>query len=173
MGRDAGTKGVTFTVYWVSIHAPRMGRDITGTPTNLADTGVSIHAPRMGRDVMILIFPRTVTRVSIHAPRMGRDAHGIGITDCRTRFNPRAPHGARHCCNPLQIGLTMFQSTRPAWGATLALITIRRELSGFNPRAPHGARPVTLSDKNPARKVSIHAPRMGRDKPGKIERGAR
>ena len=78
--------------------------------------------------------------VSIHAPRAGRDVTGTAIRCPCGRFNPRAPRGARrrHPRRPCQT--TRFQSTRPARGATSA-----RDL----------ARPV--------RRVSIHAPRAGRD----------
>ena len=78
----------------ISIHAPRVGRDIFGrsrTPCNVefqstrpvwGATGlhaflvqqgrISIHAPRVGRDV-ILTDARHDRRISIHAPRVGRD----------------------------------------------------------------------------------------------------
>ena len=81
-------------LFWISIHAPREGRDRTLT-MNLLDTNtfqstrpargatimgeggliskvISIHAPREGRD-------KELTRmtyadfISIHAPREGRD----------------------------------------------------------------------------------------------------
>ncbi|MGB0064009.1 MAG: hypothetical protein WBP85_06140, partial [Terracidiphilus sp.] len=56
---------------------------------------VSIHAPRVGRDAVDEII-RTYGVVSIHAPRVGRDSE---------RTQEQAP-------------VLMFQSTRPAWGAT-------------------------------------------------------
>ena len=55
-------------------------------------------------------------------------------------FNPRAPRGARRRCSGGIEPSLQFQSTRPAWGATCALL---------QPSLP----PV----------VSIHAPRVGRD----------
>ena len=82
----------------------------------------------------------------------------------RQGFNPRAPCGARRRRQSLLHGLSMFQSTRPVWGATvsavLALLKWRvsihaprvgRDREGsslqawsrsFNPRAPCGARPL-------------------------------
>ena len=121
----------------VSIHAPREGRDVLGSPPsrwNLfqstrpargatitekhreRDREVSIHAPREGRDLYALAVFRHV-RVSIHAPREGRDARVIGI----------------------RIDESVFQSTRPAWGATKVRTRAYRN-DGFNPRAPRGAR---------------------------------
>ena len=80
----------------VSIHAPRAGRDAT-VRGHAARWNVSIHAPRAGRDVSQRSQGR-LRRVSIHAPRAGRDSN-----------------------TPVH-GLTgdMFQSTRPARGATTA-----------------------------------------------------
>jgi len=78
----------------VSIHAPRVGRDLIAAAEKLlslfqftrpawgATAGASVARDRGG--------------VSIHAPRVGRDT--------------------RDALRPLAQGL--FQFTRPAWGAT-------------------------------------------------------
>ena len=79
---------------YISIHAPRAGRDQARYPYSLGGD-ISIHAPRAGRDHGL------------------RHALGLGID-----FNPRAPCGARH--NPAfrrRIN-QLFQSTRPVRGAT-------------------------------------------------------
>ena len=55
----------------------------------------------------------------------------------------------------------MFQSTRPARGAT-SQTTPQKSVLRFNPRAPRGARQFTGQNKDAA-VVSIHAPREGRD----------
>ena len=126
-----------------------------------ARADISIHAPRVGRDVQILgrvvelrAFQSTrpvwgatdikcarlmVLPISIHAPRVGRD-HAAHIVCCFARhFNPRAPCGARpaSCLPAAQCG-------------------------DFNPRAPCGAR---LQGRKSALAcaISIHAPRVGRD----------
>ena len=79
-----------------------------------------------------------------------------------------------------------FQSTRPVWGATYAAVRAFALGDSFNPRAPCGARRTVLSlagvgagfqstrpvwgatDYNPTESgdvdVSIHAPRVGRDR---------
>ena len=83
-------------------------------------------------------YPRD--EVSIHAPRVGRDAGGFCGGHRNGGFNPRAPCGARllhkHRCHHPQ----RFQSTRPVWGATAVDVVVRD---------------IT--------RVSIHAPRVGRD----------
>ena len=79
----------------VSIHAPRVGRDIIFVLSGHFFV-VSIHAPRVGRDQIGRGDARRFLTVSIHAPRVGRDPHDR--------------------CSAFRF--SMFQSTRPAWGAT-------------------------------------------------------
>ena len=56
----------------ISIHSPRMGRDIPSFWRSPA-FDISIHSPRMGRDTGALRGP-ILWAISIHSPRMGRDA---------------------------------------------------------------------------------------------------
>ena len=79
--------------------------------------------------------------VSIHAPRGGRDDHSPGVRPHPKRFNPRAPWGAR-LMTPEMV--TMGQC--------------------FNPRAPWGARLFGRGFVIRSLRVSIHAPRGGRDR---------
>ena len=91
-------------------------------------------------------------------------------TDNIKYFNPRAPHGAR----PVAIFSFsrlphIFQSTRPAWGATARCHVNAVMPADFNPRAPHGARHAFRLRAVARYRISIHAPRMGRDgQPGDI-----
>ena len=78
--------------------------------------------------------------VSIHAPRGGRDYATFYIPRRFMCFNPRAPRGARPARAKKRDNDGVFQSTRPAGGAT-----------------PPDVAPVALDV------VSIHAPRGGRD----------
>ena len=77
----------------VSIHAPRAGRDIILSALSIP-IAVSIHAPRAGRDAKPFDL-LTIIKVSIHAPRAGRDRAGSADSPSSSRFNPRAPRGAR------------------------------------------------------------------------------
>ena len=79
--------------------------------------------------------------ISIHAPREGRDQCKRGQSYQRSHFNPRAPRGARH--EPR--GFRALDRTH------------------FNPRAPRGARLNASRAKCATIKISIHAPREGRD----------
>ena len=123
----------------ISIHSPRMGRDMTHdqklaalvkfqstlpawgeTTDKSAEEGnrnISIHSPRMGRDELLGVDTEQEA-ISIHSPRMGRDL-SLTIDD---------------------FASPAFQSTLPAWGET-------KDEKGVG-RMGH---------------ISIHSPRMGRD----------
>ena len=79
---------------WISIHAPRAGRDVQTLPTLYFRHPISIHAPRAGRDKDNLLA-ETAELISIHAPRAGRDFAGLSLCFILRYFNPRAPCGAR------------------------------------------------------------------------------
>ena len=167
----------------ISIHAPRAGRDNKAFEGQ-HPTYISIHAPRAGRDTHSTRSSATPSlfqstrpvrgatsfveptyaqlKISIHAPRAGRDCTSGFLTGTSQNFNPRAPCGARRTREPIWIGVTTFQSTRPVRGATdtadiqkvIHCISIHAPRAGrdaslsmwtryarnFNPRAPCGAR---------------------------------
>ena len=85
--------------------------------------------------------PGAAAPISIHAPRVGRD------------------FTARRCT----ASAPEFQSTRPVWGATTASMSIHRRSGHFNPRAPCGARLTYQLVTDSFDRISIHAPRVGRD----------
>ncbi len=80
----------------ISIHSPRMGRDIYDTMASIVANHfnplsphgerprlsalssvpppISIHSPRMGRDRAEMKIKTSKGHISIHSPRMGRDA---------------------------------------------------------------------------------------------------
>ena len=96
----------------------------------------------MGRDQNYLLKSGDFS-ISIHSPRMGRDSCS-GAGDARAaHFNPLSPHGERLVPVIFAVSAAGFQSTLPAWGETLWLIE-------------------QLPDE--WEKISIHSPRMGRDR---------
>ena len=128
----------------VSIHAPRVGRDVWSCPCHARRRRFNPRAPcgaRLVRDINFAV----ACGVSIHAPRVGRDPLRSSTPSTMRSFNPRAPCGARptprclpassNCFNPrapcgarqrernLPSLLLMFQSTRPVWGATATGVT--------------------------------------------------
>ena len=61
-------------------------------------------------------------------------------------------------------GITEFQSTLPARGATAPPGPLWRSSANFNPRSPHGERPMYFITSARWSAISIHAPRTGSDK---------
>ena len=147
--------------------------------------GISIHAPRMGRDLIIGADIAPPVYFNPRAP------YGARLRDfARFRelfnFNPRAPYGARlnRRAGVLTRGLIsihaprmgrdvvnfavrmrdeLFQSTRPVWGATHPQRVLHRQrvISIHAPRMGRDA--LSLKNTEVIKMISIHAPRMGRD----------
>ena len=99
------------------------------------------RSPRGERPMMIPSCQKSIT-ISIHAPRVGSDVK---------RANTAGQ-------------LSAFQSTLPAWGATIIAVTKLIATINFNPRSPRGERPRT-SGLHHQPQISIHAPRVGSDLP--------
>ena len=85
-----------------------------------------------------------------------------------SRFNPRAPHGARRSLFSCLFTVNVFQSTRPARGATMPKCKTADERAKFQSTRP--ARGATGAAGGPPapRLVSIHAPRTGRDQSARV-----
>ena len=171
----------------VSIHAPRAGRDIHGSHNSSNGACFNPRAPRGARPDRVgtldevLQFQSTRPargatnrlrhfvrpwKVSIHAPRAGRDPMRIFSWSPEPCFNPRAPRGARHPLTMSSARLIMFQSTRPARGATGDAAAPSDSL-GVSIHAPRAGRDNIYAAAGVMGVVSIHAPRAGRDvRPG-------
>ena len=137
-------RGATITSYKVIIvRLFQSTRPVRGATTGLRMTTrlilISIHAPRAGRDIY---HQRQHHKqdISIHAPRAGRD--------CPARFLHRSSH--------------TFQSTRPVRGATRSLRQTRQQLGFQSTRPVRGATNMRTLWIYQCR-ISIHAPRAGRD----------
>ena len=145
----------------VSIHAPRAGRDRLSA---LAWYGkrVSIHAPRAGRDPSGASPRGTVRSFNPRAP-CGARHHLHHRRSAASRFNPRAPCGARRHTDLERSKYMAFQSTRPVRGATLTSCTWSGSRLFQSTRPVRGATTLRNSSGTSSR-VSIHAPRAGRDR---------
>ena len=122
----------------ISIHAPRVGRDVSAGRPSGTSPYFNPRAPCGARPSMPSLSSRAVKFQSTR-PVWGatRGRHPSGR--CPGHFNPRAPCGARLRALHHATPNAEFQSTRPVWGAT----TIEIEFAvrdDFNPRAPCGAR---------------------------------
>jgi len=102
--------------------------------------------------------------VSIHAPRAGRDSARFESVGSSIGFNPRAPRGARRSGHGLNFLGDVFQSTRPARGATSKAFSAKHA-AGVSIHAPRAGRDHDTIPKFAMLAVSIHAPRAGRDDP--------
>ena len=148
-------------------------------------TEISIHSPRVGRDVGDMQYQKTFYEFQSTRPAWGETCGLFFGAPAGTHFNPLAPRGARRTRPGPAPPRTTFQSTRPAWGETHGIPATGAELpisihsprvgrddhrarviaaaQYFNPLAPRGARPAhDLESKRPVA-ISIHSPRVGRD----------
>ena len=124
---------------------------------------ISIHAPRTGSDV-------TLCRVRIglypfQSTLPARGATGIaGLQPVFVGyFNPRSPHGERHCgviVRRLRLGISIHA---PRTGSDVNGFNTEAHSLYFNPRSPHGERHPQTSLCMGGWKISIHAPRTGSD----------
>ena len=185
-GARRETKEICVQFQHISIHAPREGRDLPRSANHFAILPFQSTRPARGATSVsvsvglpILIFQST-------RPARGATSTSVVIV-CRSMyFNPRAPRGARQRGAGVLVGLFVisihapregrdgkehtvtldydqFQSTRPARGATNAADHSEHAGRDFNPRAPRGARPRATVSVGQFTKISIHAPREGRD----------
>ena len=96
--------------------------------------------------------------VSIHAPAWGATSLGSHCSAIPICFNPRSPRGPTR--SPLKLeAFMLFQSTLPAWGATLPQMSWANRLA-VSIHAPRVGSDRSASRRFPcSRSVSIHAPR--------------
>ena len=149
--------------HWISIHSPRMGRDLPGSFTKALSYDISIHSPRMGRDHFFTVRSKGQFIFQSTLPAWGETRRNGPVRHIKVNFNPLSPHGERrHITHLRQFG-QVFQSTLPAWGETVPAAA-PRTCPNFNPLSPHGERlskyiPILIHLST----ISIHSPRMGRD----------
>ena len=101
--------------------------------------------------------------ISIHAPRRGSDIqHSSGGFPFQD-FNPRSPQGERQMTRHSSPGLTGFQSTLPAGGATANFASDGFGLMEFQSTLPAGGATRASKSADHFGIISIHAPRRGSD----------
>ena len=181
-GGDSQTLGRYPGAATISIHAPREGgRHRWNTWPRRAC--YFNPRPREGGDI-----PEQVAisywDISIHAPRKGGDPPRAVRPTRQIDFNPRPPRGGRRIHLPITFGISVFQSTPPARGATTRHhghqhdrhISIHAPREGgdcmrsdcrccqpyFNPRPPRGGRLHTLRIPQGRHNFNPRPPRGGR-----------
>ena len=103
----------------ISIHAPREGRDQCACAAREYEAEFQSTRPARGATAMRFGSGELMAHISIHAPREGRDGRWIHsrYEDCSISIHaPR--EGRDHHAIPPEISHAIFQSTRPARGAT-------------------------------------------------------
>ena len=168
----------------ISIHAPRVGRD-KGFVNVCVDLRISIHAPRVGRDPLCSARSECSLYFNPRAPcGARREANAFAMANGLVFQSTRPVWGATSysragrfstifqstrpvwgATSKMQHALAVgaFQSTRPVWGATSSASSSAETPTDFNPRAPCGARRQRREIIALDGRISIHAPRVGRD----------
>ena len=104
----------------------------------LAD--ISTHAPRTGSDMggrmnnLFLEFQPTL-------PARGATQTQRASITTFSDFNPRSPHGERHCHFVFGVGVRRISTHAPRTGSDGDFIHLHASRCDFNPRSPHGERP--------------------------------
>ena len=101
---------------------------------------ISIHAPRMGSDVSDAERKGLEQYFNPRSPDGERRCAGQNGSPPRLDFNPRSPDGERHSLGRLGFGVDYFNPRSPDGERPRARMV--RALPGyFNPRSPDGERP--------------------------------
>ena len=146
----------------ISIHAPREGRDSRFAAHRSLITGFQSTRPARGAT-----FPWAARNyrpaISIHAPCGARRKHpeNQGVSGAISIHAPREGRdriGLRNMENPWK-----FQSTRPVRGATRRT-GLNVDIKGFQSTRPVRGATATHKNKSKKQRISIHAPREGRDR---------
>ena len=126
----------------ISIHAPRVGAtSFTLRFTNGSDN-FNPRSPRGERHLSYVFTAGNKAAISIHAPRVGSDQVNSLLQSCSCIFQSTLPAWGATMPKGLAItSLQSFQSTLPAWGATRHIAQAGIALWYFNPRSPRGERP--------------------------------
>ena len=170
----------------ISIHAPRVGSDITILFGDNIQNDFNPRSPcgeRLGRETnspestlfqsTLPVWGATLTDVpsalavdiSIHAPRVGSDQSSFTKRARERNFNPRSPCGERPRRTPKPCNKKLFQSTLPVWGATFLGTKCLRSRFRFQSTLPvWGATARQTLRITMLITISIHAPRVGSDR---------
>ena len=125
---------------------------------------ISIHPPRVGRDLYGGALGQKHHSISIHPPRVGRDATRSARSSPALNFNPPSPCGEGRLATFFKSsGNSRFQSTLPVWGGTQIRDPLPGRKKDFNPPSPCGEGPNSSAQLRTVDGISIHPPRVGRD----------
>ena len=103
----------------ISIHSPRMGRDLPAPVVTADDENISIHSPRMGRDTLPTGSAPSAGRFQSTLPAWGETYWHKWIYNARDKFQSTLPAWGETGAGGSGIVIIRFQSTLPAWGETV------------------------------------------------------
>ncbi len=168
----------------ISIHAPRVGSDGSGTGSQLRTANFNPRSP-CGERLNPEAVAAATQEFQSTLPVWGATISTTPRPPSTSYFNPRSPCGERLNPEAVAAATQEFQSTLPVWGATISTTPRPPSTSYFNPRSPCGERPGLraergkIHDFNPRSPcgerlppfthpmqllfISIHAPRVGSD----------
>ena len=102
----------------ISIHPPRVGRDVNLALSLLLDFSISIHPPRVGRDPAPQHAEACSPAFQSTLPVWGGTLYDDLYEQIPQDFNPPSPCGEGLLIVVLAVVLFIFQSTLPVWGGT-------------------------------------------------------
>ena len=148
------------------------GERLTGKGVGSITISISIHAPAW-RATLHHGHGLHGNQISIHAPAWGATKNRNPSNRKKKYFNPRPPHGERPALYISGERREQFQSTPPAWGATIIGQSILHymRISIHAPRM--GSDSVFDIRRSITFNISIHAPRMGSDNRGRASKSTR
>ena len=180
MGRDGQRRYRRMEPLEVSIHAPAWGAT-SGLLHRSASRCCFNPRARMGRDPQIRVTRQPCCQFQSTRPHGARRPTFVGKTGEELfqstrphgarlarvswgrqsrRFQSTRPHGARHGHPGLGHVAGLVSIHAPAWGATVPVRQVGRQVS-FQSTRPHGARRAHGGERGGQELVSIHAPAWG------------
>ena len=161
-------KAHTWTLFKISIHAPRTGSDYTDENAEMLLDEFQSTLPARGATRHKMAW-NLIRRFQSTLPARGATLYYTHAQNQVRHFNPRSPHGER-LAQGYQINpTTIFQSTLPARGATFVGQS-RGSCSNISIHAPRTGSDPLGRIQHHRREISIHAPRTGSDLPERKER---
>ncbi len=137
-GERLGAGGVAQNNAFISIHSPRMGRDLVYIHYIITAFRFQSTLPAWGETEM-LMQRHIAEYISIHSPRMGRDSISPSAGRAAEDFNPLSPHGERRSCTRMHGGTSYFNPLSPH-GERQCISVHYIITNNFNPLSPHGER---------------------------------
>ena len=125
----------------ISIHAPRVGSDLTNGVSAMSTPLFQSTLPVWGATSLAADTIPAIAVISIHAPRVGSDDHVAYVSGTALDFNPRSPCGERQKLSDCFLWAIRISIHAPRVGSDGK--TAPSSMTGLS--------------------ISIHAPRVGSD----------